>query len=365
MKQLFAWLSFIDHPVDDVRRRGQVVIGILCSLLVIAVMGLFSLLGDPVQHGAAGSIVFSIGLFLSLIFIVRRGDVALGGWLVVLATTLSVVLPQVIAGFSNQSLAYALIPALIAGVVFRPWQILLVAIGLTMVILGMVWMLPPDPQVMPTQRSIITHASLMTFVSAIIGFVASDVNHRAFKTIRDGQHHIAQQHHDLMVINRHLAQQADEQTAAVATTVQHLQERTSVQERLLATVTLQRETIRAMSIPVLPVAPQVVVIPLIGVLDSARLVLLRDGALAAIQRYTANHLILDMTGVEIVDSQVASGMMQVIQAAHLLGTHMLLVGVRPEVAQTMVALGLDLGSMDTAATVYEGVHRIQHTGSGE
>jgi len=138
-----------------------------------------------------------------------------------------------------------------------------------------------------------------------------------------------------------------------------------VQERLLATVTLQRETIRAMSIPVLPVAPQVVVIPLIGVLDSARLVLLRDGALAAIQRYTANHLILDMTGVEIVDSQVASGMMQVIQAAHLLGTHMLLVGVRPEVAQTMVALGLDLGSIDTAATVYEGVHRIQHTGSGE
>jgi rsbT co-antagonist protein RsbR len=82
-------------------------------------------------------------------------------------------------------------------------------------------------------------------------------------------------------------------------------------------------------------------------LDAERLQLLQDQALHAIERSPAHTLILDITGVPIVDSQVAQGLIGVVQAARLLGTEVLLVGIRPEVAQAIVTLGLSLSELRT------------------
>ena len=98
--------------------------------------------------------------------------------------------------------------------------------------------------------------------------------------------------------------------------------------------------------------------PLVGELDSARLNLVQEQALKALNRSSARYLVLDITGVPIVDSQVAQGLLGVEQAARLLGAKVVLVGIRPEVAQTIVGLGLDLQGIRTSSDLQTALDRL-------
>jgi rsbT co-antagonist protein RsbR len=123
----------------------------------------------------------------------------------------------------------------------------------------------------------------------------------------------------------------------------------------LAEIDAQRLVIRDMSVPILPVSPTTLVMPLIGVLDTERLQLMQHQVLATIARVRAHYLLVDITGVPLVDTQVAQGIVEVVRAARLLGVEVVLVGVRPEVAQTIVGLGLSLGHLITRSTLESGI----------
>lgn len=123
----------------------------------------------------------------------------------------------------------------------------------------------------------------------------------------------------------------------------------------LETIEQQRSVIQEMTVPILPLSSTAIVLPLIGALDSRRLVALEERALQAVQQGKIRHLIIDITGVPVVDSQVAQGLINVVQAARLLGAKALLVGVRPEVAQALVTLGIDLNQVTTCGTLQEGI----------
>jgi len=148
-------------------------------------------------------------------------------------------------------------------------------------------------------------------------------------------------------------QLADQQRANVdlQRLVNEVRARAAEQDRLLAENTQQRDAIRELSVPVLPVQRGTLAMPLIGALDSTRLLDLQERALQAIQRASARCLLLDITGVPLVDTQVAKGLIGVVQAARLLGTEVVLVGIRPEVAQTIVGLGLDLREVRTYSDI--------------
>ena len=139
----------------------------------------------------------------------------------------------------------------------------------------------------------------------------------------------------------------------IARTTQ-LQARTDEQARLMAEqahllgeLEQQQMTIRALSVPVIPVSASTIVMPLIGALDRARLDLLQRQALLALEEFSARQMVLDITGVPVVDGPVAQGILSVVQAARLLGADVLLVGIRPEVAQAIVGLGEDLQGLRT------------------
>jgi len=100
------------------------------------------------------------------------------------------------------------------------------------------------------------------------------------------------------------------------------------------------------------------VMPLVGALDSARLALMQAQALQAIERSGARQLIFDITGVPIIDTQVALGLMQVIQAARLLGARVSIVGIRPEVAQAIVGLGVEVLDVHTFRDLQSALDRI-------
>jgi len=123
----------------------------------------------------------------------------------------------------------------------------------------------------------------------------------------------------------------------------------------LATIEQQRSVIRETSVPILPVTENAWVMPLVGALDTARLALVQAQALHTLERSAARYLILDITGVPVVDTQVAQGFIQIVYAARLLGVEVVLVGIRPEIAQTMVGLGIQLPHISTYSSLQSGI----------
>jgi anti-anti-sigma factor len=115
------------------------------------------------------------------------------------------------------------------------------------------------------------------------------------------------------------------------------------------------ETVRSLESPVLPVMEGVLVMPLSGSIDSSRALAVTESQLAAIERLGAHTVIVDVTGVPIVDTAVAGALVRTAEAARLLGAETVLVGLRPELAQTIVGLGVDLGRLVTRADLADGV----------
>lgn len=95
--------------------------------------------------------------------------------------------------------------------------------------------------------------------------------------------------------------------------------------------------------------------PLIGELDTRRVQHVMETLLDGIVAHQADFAILDITGVKVVDTQVAQALVQVAQAATLLGTRVILTGIAAEVAQSLVALGVDLGGITTRNNLQSGV----------
>ncbi len=113
---------------------------------------------------------------------------------------------------------------------------------------------------------------------------------------------------------------------------------------------LSRERLE-MSTPVTEVWDGVLLAPIVGVIDSKRSTEVMNRALSSIVKHRAATLVLDITGVTVVDTAVASHLIKVAKAAALLGCRAILTGVSPAIAQTMVELGIDLGSVQTTSTI--------------
>ncbi|MFI9151002.1 STAS domain-containing protein [Streptomyces sp. NPDC053367] len=111
----------------------------------------------------------------------------------------------------------------------------------------------------------------------------------------------------------------------------------------------QRQQLLEVTIPVIQLWEGIVAVPLIGTLDSARSQVVMESLLEAIVDRRAVYAILDITGVPTVDSLVAQHLMKTVAAARLMGAECVVSGIRPAIAQTIVHLGIDLGSVVTRA----------------
>ncbi|CAM5628518.1 STAS domain-containing protein [Streptomyces hirsutus] len=118
-----------------------------------------------------------------------------------------------------------------------------------------------------------------------------------------------------------------------------------------ALIDRQRLQLLEVATPVIRLWDGIVAVPLIGTLDSARSQVVMETLLNAVVDQHARFAILDITGVPTVDSLVAQHLMKTVAAARLMGAECVISGIRPAIAQTMVHLGLDLGSVLTRASL--------------
>ncbi|CAN97305.1 anti-anti sigma factor protein [Sorangium cellulosum So ce56] len=130
----------------------------------------------------------------------------------------------------------------------------------------------------------------------------------------------------------------------------------------LAIIERQQQVIRQLSTPILQVWKGVLALPMIGVVDSARTAEVMDSLLQAVVRTGARYALLDLTGVEAVDTKTASYLVDLVRAIRLLGAEGIITGIRPSVAQTIVSLGIDLAEITTLSDLQAGLkHCIGRT----
>lgn len=121
------------------------------------------------------------------------------------------------------------------------------------------------------------------------------------------------------------------------------------------TVNLQKIALQELSASLIPVFDKISVMPLVGTIDTERAKLIMENLLEGVVRHRAEVVLLDITGVPVVDTMVAHHIIQAADAVRLVGARCMLVGIRPEIAQTIVALGISLEDFTTTSTLQRGM----------
>jgi rsbT co-antagonist protein RsbR len=130
------------------------------------------------------------------------------------------------------------------------------------------------------------------------------------------------------------------------------EDRLAMQERIIQA---QRAALHELSTPLVPLSDAVIMLPLVGTIDSGRAQQVMETLLEGIAQHQAEMVILDITGVPTIDTQVARALVQTARAARLLGTTVILTGIGPAMAQTLVHLGADLSHIITCGTLQSGI----------
>jgi rsbT co-antagonist protein RsbR len=125
------------------------------------------------------------------------------------------------------------------------------------------------------------------------------------------------------------------------------------------TIRRQQEAIRELSTPTLQVRDRLLILPIIGLLDSHRAKQLTDGLLQAIRAHRAKVVVVDMTGVATVDSKVSNHLIQTVEAARLMGAAVIVTGLSADVAQSLVTLGVDLSRLNTMGDLQGGIEEAE------
>ena len=121
----------------------------------------------------------------------------------------------------------------------------------------------------------------------------------------------------------------------------------------------QQEAIRELSTPVLQIRERLLLLPIIGVIDTHRARLLTESLLRAIRSARAKVVVMDVTGVATIDSKVANHLLQTIASARLMGATVIVSGLSSDVAQSLVALGIDLGRLNTVGDLQGGMEEAE------
>ncbi|MCL7749634.1 RsbT co-antagonist protein RsbRA [Halalkalibacter alkaliphilus] len=120
-------------------------------------------------------------------------------------------------------------------------------------------------------------------------------------------------------------------------------------------IEMQKLSLLELSAPLIPVMEDVTVMPLIGTIDTARAKLIMENLLEGVIEHRSQVVLIDITGVPVVDTMVAHHIIQASEAVRLVGATCILVGIRPEIAQTIVNLGIDLSKFPTKSTLKKGI----------
>ena len=345
------WLRLltITTPDDDIRRRGRHLILITTAMMIADLLLLTASVANRGVQPIGVALLVMEFVYLGILALARRGRVTLGG-----ALLTGILIPPLLislrdGGLNSVVVLFLTLPLLIAGLVLPPR-----AIGVMLPVLiagGLAFG-------SNTLARAIAPAVVGLIIVGLLAYLGASTIRNALTEAGGARDRAEQAAARLAQANAALEQQVQERTQSLQQLLVESEQRRATQARLLEEIAAPRSLIRDLEVPVLPVSQTVLVMPLVGALDDTRLEAVRTRALGAIETYRARRLLLDITGVPVVDTAVAQGLMAVVQAARLLGSEVVLIGVRPEVAQTIVGLGLDMSLLHTMRDLQTSIQQL-------
>jgi rsbT co-antagonist protein RsbR len=349
------WIANIPQT-DPLSYRRAILFQSMClALAVVAVLGLGILVFTPLT-GQGRVIMLALDMLIGVLalvglFMMRRGwqnaAVALLAYGFILA------LSTMLLGIGiNSSLAFVFalsLPISVAGLLARRrvlyGAVALASISGSVAIILLRTNTPPAGFATPEGNSIPPSVVAYTLAAFLLGFFIDRLNTAQRETIETLQ----ERERSLEQLRADLEAQVQRRTVDLQQALHVVEQRSAEQEQLLQDNQQQREALRRLSVPVLPISDEALVVPLVGELDDERLDMLRDRVLHTIERTKARRLLLDITGVPVIDTAIAQRMQQTIIAAKLLGAEVVLVGIRPEVAEALVSTNIDLAGITSYA----------------
>lgn len=179
------------------------------------------------------------------------------------------------------------------------------------------------------------------FDFVLVGAVSIFMLDHFARAFRDALHLARTREATLEQVQQQQAAIIAERTHDLQQALAHTTEQKQALEGTLQALHTSQATVHALSAPQIPVLPGVLVMPLTGQMDGARLAQMMDTLLPTVATEKIAYVILDSTGLAVVDHAVAMGFQRLATALHLLGAESLFVGIRPEVAETIVSLSID------------------------
>jgi rsbT co-antagonist protein RsbR len=333
---------------ENLRRQGFLVIIVSITVTLLSlVLGLNSV------RSAGLGLTAALTLSSALVYLVCAGMARYGivrpAALLVTWVPWLVIMTAMLNNPSSMTLSFLSIPILLASITLSSLQILPVSLlGLAIALVAI------TRGETPGDESFTVAFSFVLMISALAYLSAWSVE-RALGSTREARRELELSNKALNTTNSDLEARVVERTADLQEREGKLHETLAELHETLEELRSSQEMIRELSAPILPVAPGVLVAPMIGAVDSGRAAVFMSNLLDAAERERARYLIIDVTGIPVIDTQVARVILQAAQAMRMLGAQAILTGIRPEVAQTLVGLGIDLSGLITRGTLQSGI----------
>ncbi len=343
--------------------RTRVLNGLLTTTVIVALlpMGVATVQAfrDPGQRPAMLAFLV-LYLFLAGLAVLRRLDTHLRAWGFLLAGQAVAMLATARGGLAGDGRVYFMALPVLALIIIGGRSALLMSVismvaHIVFAILAQQgqlekWLIIPDNPV-AMEHWISTGVSMMMALALVM--VLLEYFHRfqmrTMEAERQASMELAQTRDLLEEYNQTLEHKVQQRTAELQESIER---REQLQQQIIAA---QQLAIQELSTPIIPIMDRIIVMPLIGMVDSQRTKDTMRALLAGISQHRAKVVILDITGVPVVDSGVAAHLDKTIQAARLKGARTIITGISDAVAESIVDLGIDWSEIETLADLQTGL----------
>jgi rsbT co-antagonist protein RsbR len=356
--------QFLIASTDPIERRQapalqMILIAISIAALVAFIVFLAVLGVNPTGGVPAGGAVLVMLTSLTGVAALRRGYFRLAVLVPSAGLITAVFFVTVIYGYpaATPFLPVMFIPVILTGLLIETRPLLLIAAASALIAAAIFLV---NPVIAPFTTMVQPPGDLTIVAVALfllVLFVVTTIIALFGPVLRQSLMAALARERELEQLRDSLEATVNERTAGLQEALRTVEQREAQLQQALTDLRASQATIRELSAPVLPVLPGVLIAPLVGAIDESRATVFVANVLRAVERERAQQVIFDVTGVPLIDTQVARMILQAADAVRLLGAQVILVGIRPEVAQTVVGLGVAL-DMKTYADLQQAIHAL-------
>jgi rsbT co-antagonist protein RsbR len=356
--------QFLIASTDPIERRQapalqMILIAISIAALVAFIVFLAVLGVNPTGGVPAGGAVLVMLTSLTGVAALRRGYFRLAVLVPSAGLIVAVFFVTVIYGYpaATPFLPVMFIPVILTGLLIETRPLLLIAAASALITAAIFLV---NPVIAPFTTMVQPPGDLTIVAVALfllVLFVVTTIIALFGPVLRQSLVAALARERELEQLRDSLEATVSERTAGLQEALRTVEQREAQLQQALTDLRASQATIRELSAPVLPVLPGVLIAPLVGAIDESRATVFVANVLHAVERERAQQVIFDVTGVPLIDTQVARMILQAADAVRLLGAQVILVGIRPEVAQTVVGLGVAL-DMKTYADLQQAIHAL-------